>query len=83
MTQAAEKEKFYKIENGQLVEVEPPTLDQQLAKRAYTSKEVEKILNLGRNTVNSLLLSGRLKAVKVGKKWLVPNWAIDEFLQAR
>jgi len=83
MTQAVEKEKFYKIENGQLVEVEHPTLDEQLAKRAYTSKEVEKILNLGRNTVNSLLLSGRLKAVRVGKKWLVPNWAINEFLQAK
>lgn len=76
-------EKLYKIENGQLVEVEPPTLDQQLAKRAYTSREAEKILNLGRNTVNGLLLSGRLKAVKVGKKWLIPNWAIDEFLTAK
>ncbi|AEG16990.1 DNA binding domain protein, excisionase family [Desulfofundulus kuznetsovii DSM 6115] len=49
---------------------------------AYEVKEVyTKILPLGRVTVYELIKSGKLKSIRVGKKILVPAWAIEEFLR--
>ena len=46
-----------------------------------TIKETCKILKLGRTCLMGLINSGQLKAIKAGVKWLVPGWAIAEFIQ--
>lgn len=56
---------------------------QVVAKKAYQPEEARKIVGLGRNTFMDLLHSGKIKSVKVGKKWLVPAWALDDFLAAK
>lgn len=73
-------EKLYRIENGELVEYVPPIIQERQEKRAHTLVETCKILKLGRNTVNGLLLAGKLKGVKAGRKWIIPDQAIDNFL---
>lgn len=46
-----------------------------------TIAETCKILKLGRNTLMDLINSGQLKAIKAGVKWLVPGWAIAQFIK--
>ena len=46
----------------------------------YTPKDLELILRLSKNTVNALLNSGQLRAVRCGRKWLIPHAAVLEFL---
>lgn len=75
--------KLYTIKNGQLVECESPTPQPTTIKKAYTTDEARKIIGLGRNSFMDLLHSGRIKGIKAGAKWIVPAWAIDEFLAAK
>lgn len=49
--------------------------------RVLTAKEAEQALRLSKNTVNALLQSGRLRSVRVGRKYLIPEEAIEEFLR--
>ena len=53
---------------------------QVLDKMVYEAKEVEPILRLGKNAVNALLRSGKLRSVRYGKKYLIPRDAILDFL---
>lgn len=48
--------------------------------QVYTPKDLELILHLSKNTVNALLNSGQLRAVRCGRKWLIPHAAVLEFL---
>ena len=53
-------------------------------KKAYSADEARKIIGIGRNTFMDLLHSGEIRGLKAGAKWIVPVWAIDEYLnQAR
>lgn len=52
-----------------------------LAPQVYTPKEVQILLRLSKNTVNALLNSGQLRAIRYGRKWLIPKDAITEFLK--
>ena len=76
-------EKLYKVLNGQLVEYEQPAVQATMSKKAYTTEEARNLIGLGRNTFMDLLHSGKIKGIKAGAKWIVPAWAIDEFLAAR
>lgn len=53
-----------------------------LERLAFSIDETAQILSLSRSTVKEQLYQGRLKGRKVGRRWLVPRWAIDEFLAA-
>lgn len=76
----ATAEKLYKIQGGQLVEYELPTVQSAVSKKAYTTEEARKIIGLGRNKFMEMLTTGRIKGIKAGAKWIVPAWAIDQFL---
>ncbi len=43
-----------------------------------TSKELQEMLNMGRNTVMNLLKSGEIPSMRVGRVYKIPKlWAID------
>ena len=52
----------------------------QEPKLVFTPKEIEPLLGLSKNSVNALLNSGRLRAVRYGRRWLIPREAVGEFL---
>ena len=53
-----------------------------LERMAFSVDETAHILSLSRSTVKEQLYLGKLKGRKVGRKWVIPRWAIDEFLAA-
>lgn len=50
-------------------------------KRALSAKEAQVELNLSRSLFYRMVKEGRLKVVRAGRKVLVPEWAVDEFLK--
>ncbi|CVK17550.1 helix-turn-helix domain-containing protein [Sporomusa sphaeroides] len=79
----AEKGTIIELSIEQVKEIVARNEKQDITKKAYSPEEARKIIGLGRNTFMELLHSGKIKGIKAGAKWLVPNWAIDEFLQAK
>ncbi|WP_119672002.1 helix-turn-helix domain-containing protein [Deinococcus sp. RM] len=71
--------------DGPAVITEPSGLQDGtlLTQLVYTPREVEVLLHLSKNTVNSLLNRGTLRGRRVGRKWLIPRGAIQEFLEAQ
>lgn len=49
-------------------------------KLAYSIDEAAAALSLSRNSVKELVYQQRLKSVRVGRRVLIPRWAIDQFL---
>lgn len=49
-------------------------------KLVYNPKELEPLLQLSKNTINALLRSGRLRSVRVGRRYLIPRDAVQQFL---
>ena len=45
-----------------------------------TVTELQEILGVGRNKVYSLLQSGAIPSIRIGKKWRVPKVAILHYL---
>ena len=45
-----------------------------------TVGEIQKMLKIGRNAVYSLLKSGTIKSIKIGKKYIVPKKSVVEFV---
>lgn len=43
--------------------------------------ETEQLLDLGHSTLNGLLQSGELPSLKLGRRRLVPQSAIEEFIR--
>ena len=43
-------------------------------------EEVMEMLHLGRVTVYELLKSGKIKALKVGRKYIIPKKSVIEFI---
>ncbi|GBG57301.1 hypothetical protein SPFL3102_02667 [Sporomusaceae bacterium FL31] len=82
---ADEKEhKFTVNEKGQLmpyVEEEIQTVTKTPWKASNDVLNTCKFLGLSRGTVMKLISLGELKAVKAGKRWIIPGWAIEQFLQ--
>ena len=50
-------------------------------KLVYTPKDLEGLLGLSKNSINALLRSGRIRSVRYGRKWLIPESAVEEFLR--
>lgn len=46
-----------------------------------TIAEASKVLRVNRNVISNLIVSHRLKAYRVGKKYLIPTEAINELLK--
>lgn len=54
----------------------------ELQPKAVNVKEARRLLGgLGRNKIYNLLTEGKLKSIKIGRRYLIPVTAIDEFLQ--
>lgn len=52
--------------------------------KAYTRKEVAKMLHVGTATIDNYIKSKKLKAVKIGaKKVLITESYINEFLESQ
>ena len=68
-------------------EFSPPTpkLAQtgQTVQAVYVPSELQLILRLSKTGVSALLHSGALRSIRVGRKWLIPASALNEFLQRR
>ncbi len=48
-----------------------------------TLDEVARLLRLNRKTVEKLIHTGRLHAVKVGRVWRIPRAAVVAFLEGK
>lgn len=55
----------------------------QLTQTVYVPSELQSILRLSKTGVFGLLNSGELRAIRVGRKWLIPASALNEFLEKR
>lgn len=42
---------------------------------------LQEILHIGRNAAYSLLKEGKIKTIKIGKKYIIPKKSIIEFLE--
>lgn len=48
--------------------------------KVYQIKDVQKITGLCRNKVSALIANGQLKSIRLGRRVIIPAWALDEFL---
>lgn len=48
--------------------------------RAYSAAQFGEIVNVPEKTVRNLLCEGRIHGVKVGRRWVIPDWVLEEFL---
>lgn len=46
-----------------------------------TPEDIQKMLRIGRNSVYDLLKQGKIKSLRVGKKYLIPKTSVINFLQ--
>jgi excisionase family DNA binding protein len=53
---------------------------ENISPRLWTVEQVQERLSIGRSTVFDLLGSGRLRSVKVGRRRLVSEAALSEFI---
>ena len=53
-----------------------------LPKLTLTVEEAAELLRIGRGSAYELVRSGRLCAIKIGRRILIPSDAINEFLHA-
>lgn len=47
---------------------------------AYSIAEAAEALSLSRSAVKELIYTGKIKVIRVGRRVLIPKWALDEFL---
>ena len=45
-----------------------------------TPSDLQIMLNIGRNTVYTILKEGLIKTIKVGKKYIIPKQSVIDFL---
>ena len=48
-----------------------------------TIEDTLEILDIGRNTLYALLRTGDLKAFKLGVKWKIPKYAVEEYVRSK
>jgi excisionase family DNA binding protein len=53
-----------------------------MGKLVYTVKEVANILNIGLNKAYELIAQGKIPAVRVGRKFLVPKHSLESWLES-
>lgn len=47
-----------------------------------TVEDLAHRLMIGRNTAYSLVRSGKIRSIKIGRKYLIPKTAVEEYLNA-
>lgn len=47
-----------------------------------TVDDLQKMLNIGRNSAYEILKSGVIKTIKVGKKYIIPKQSVINFIKA-
>lgn len=57
-------------------------MDHEKKIKVYELKEVCKELNIGLQVLRSYIKEGKIKASKIGRKYLITEEAINEFLEA-
>jgi len=67
-------------DRGQRTEPRPPPA-KETSIRVYTVAETAKILRLGLTKTYENIISGRIPAIKLGGRWLVPHEALVRLLQ--
>ena len=67
-------------DRGQPTEPRPPPAE-ETSIRVYTVPETAKILRLGLTKTYDNIMSGRIPAIKIGGRWLVPHDALVRLLQ--
>jgi excisionase family DNA binding protein len=50
-------------------------------RRTVTVDEAAQILGVGRNRAYELVHSGELRGIRIGRRWLIPFEAIEEFIE--
>ena len=50
---------------------------------ALTPEDLIGLLPIGRDAVYRLLKEGRIRSVRVGRRYIIPREALDEFLNSR
>lgn len=58
-----------------------PNRAKQKEKLAFTPDDCREMLSLGRDKVYSLIHSGELRSIRVGRRLLIPKDAVTAFLQ--
>lgn len=71
-------EKKYTVNNGNLVEIQEGV--DPVKRLTVTVDEGIEMVGLGRSSFMGLLHKGEIKARKVGRRWIIPIAAINEFL---
>ena len=54
-----------------------------MTKTVYILEDLEKVLKVGRRTIREYVKSGELRAIKVGKRYLVTERQLTQFLDER
>jgi excisionase family DNA binding protein len=67
-------------DRGQPTEPRPPPAE-DTSIRVYTVRETAKILRLGLTRTYDNIVKGRIPAIKLGGRWLVPHDALVRLLQ--
>ena len=49
-------------------------------KLAYSIDEAAEALSISRSATKEMLYTGKIKCVSVGRRKLIPKWALDAFL---
>ena len=49
-------------------------------KLAYSITEAAEAMSLSRSATKELIYQGKLKSVRVGRRRIIPRWALDQFL---
>lgn len=57
-------------------------MDHEKKIKVYELKEVCKELNIGLQVLRTYIKEGKIKASKIGRKYLITEEAINEFLEA-
>jgi excisionase family DNA binding protein len=56
---------------------------EKLDKKAFTAKEIAYMTNMHINTIRLLLRSGRMKSIKISRKYLISQSYLDDFLSGK
>ena len=67
-------------DRGQPTDARPPPTD-DTSVRVYTVAETAKILRLGLTRTYDFIVKGRIPAIKLGGRWLVPHDALVRLLR--
>ncbi len=54
-----------------------------MEKKTVTVEVGRRALGICRNKMAELLKNGEIHAIKSGRRWIIPIWAIDKFLEGK